>query len=202
MKRTTLFAGLLMISATAFAQNIKLPAPQQNGGKPLMEALSQRKSAREFDAKALSEQTLSNLLWAAYGFNRDGMRTVPSANNKQEFEVYAVTEKGAYLYNAKENTLELVSDKDLRSQTGKQGFVTTAPLNLVFAYDTKAMPDEKVAYADCGFISQNVYLYCASEGLATVVRGGGISKEDLAKAIGLKDGYAIVFSQTVGYPKK
>ncbi|MDR1022424.1 MAG: SagB/ThcOx family dehydrogenase [Prevotellaceae bacterium] len=202
MKRTTLFAGLLMISATAFAQNIKLPAPQKNGGKPLMEALSERKSARTFDAKALSEQTLSNLLWAAYGFNRDGMRTVPSANNKQEFEVYAVTEKGAYLYNAKENTLEQVSSEDLRAKTGGQAFVGTAPLNLVFAYDTKKMSDEKIAYADCGFIAQNVYLYCTSEGLATVVRAGGMNREDLAKAISLKPGYAIVFSQTVGYPKK
>lgn len=191
-----------MISAAAFAQNIKLPAPQKSGGKPLMEALSERKSAREFDAKALNEQTLSNLLWAAYGFNRDGKRTAPSAINKQEFEVYAVTEKGSYLYNAKENTLEQVSSEDLRSQTGGQPFVGTAPLNLVFAYDTKKMSDEKIAYADCGFIAQNVYLYCASEGLAVVVRAGGIKKEDLAKAIGLKPDYAIVFSQTVGYPKK
>lgn len=165
-----------------------------------MEALSQRQSMRDFDTKTLGEQTLSNLLWAAYGFNRDDKRTVPSAMNRQEFEVYAVTEKGAYRYNAKDNVLEQVSNKDLRAQTGKQG--STAPLNLVYAYDTKKMSDEKLAYGDCGFISQNVYLYCASEGLATVVRGGGMNKEELAKALSLKQDYAIVFAQTIGYPKK
>lgn len=166
-----------------------------------MEALSQRQSARQFDVKALSEQTLSNLLWAAYGFNREGMRTAPSANNKQEFEIYVALEKGLYLYNAKDNALELVKKEDLRSKTGGQNFVGVAPLNLVYVYDTQKMKDEKMAYADCGFISQNVYLYCASEGLATVVRGY-VNKEDLAKAIGLKPEYAITLSQTVGYPQK
>ncbi|MDR3366310.1 MAG: SagB/ThcOx family dehydrogenase [Prevotellaceae bacterium] len=200
MKKAALFAAALMVSATAFAQNIQLPAPQKSGGKPLMEALSQRKSAREFDAKELSDQTLSNLLWAAYGFNRDGMRTAPSANNKQEFDVYVTLKKGLYLYNAKDNALELVKSEDLRSKAGKQGFVGTAPLNLVYVYNTAKMADEKMAYADCGFIAQNVYLYCASEGLAAVVRGF-VDKEELAKAIGLKPGYAITLSQTVGYPK-
>ncbi|MDR0687306.1 MAG: SagB/ThcOx family dehydrogenase [Prevotellaceae bacterium] len=200
MKTTTLCAGLLMVSATVLAQNIQLPAPQKSGGKPLMEALSQRQSAREFDAKALSEQTLSNLLWAAFGFNRDGKRTAPSANNRQEFEVYAALEKGLYLYNAKDNALELVKSEDLRAKTGRQGFTSVAPLNLIYAYDTKKMPDEKMAYADCGFISQNVYLYCASEGLATVVRGA-VDKDGLAQAMGLKSGYAVALAQTVGYPK-
>ncbi|MDR2813266.1 MAG: SagB/ThcOx family dehydrogenase [Prevotellaceae bacterium] len=200
MKTVTLCAVALMASATAFAQNIQLPAPQKSGGKPLMEALSQRKSSREFDAKALSEQTISNLLWAAGGFNRNGMRTAPSANNKQEFEIYVALEKGLYLYNAKDNALELVKSGDLRSKTGKQSFVSVAPLNLVYVYDAAKMSDEKMAYADCGFISQNVYLYCASEGLATVVRGF-VDRDDLAKVIGLKPGYAITLSQTVGYPK-
>ncbi|MDR0711024.1 MAG: SagB/ThcOx family dehydrogenase [Prevotellaceae bacterium] len=201
MKKMTLCAVALIASAAAFGQNIALPAPQKSGGKPLMEALSQRQSARQFDVKALSEQTLSNLLWAAYGFNREGMRTAPSANNKQEFEIYVALEKGLYLYNAKDNALELVKKEDLRSKTGGQNFVGVAPLNLVYVYDTQKMKDEKMAYADCGFISQNVYLYCASEGLATVVRGY-VNKEDLAKAIGLKPEYAITLSQTVGYPQK
>jgi nitroreductase len=200
MKRVALCAVALMASATAFSQNIQLPAPQKSGGKPLMEALAQRQSARAFDAKALSEQTIANLLWAAYGFNRTNMRTAPSANNKQEFEIYVALEKGLYLYNATDNALELVKQEDLRSKTGRQNFAGIAPLNLVFVYNTAKMADEKMAYADCGFISQNVYLYCASEGLATVVRGS-MNKDDLAKAIGLKPGYAIALSQTVGYPK-
>lgn len=189
-----------MASATAFTQNIRLPEPQKSGGKPLMEALSQRRSARAFAAKALSDQTISNLLWAAYGFNRSNMRTAPSANNKQEFEIYVALEKGLYLYNAKDNVLELVKQEDLRAKAGKQDFVATAPLNLVYAYNTGKMADEKMAYADCGFIAQNVYLYCASEGLATVIRGF-VDKDDLAKAIGLKPEYAITLSQTVGYPE-
>jgi SagB-type dehydrogenase family enzyme len=201
MKKTILCAVALMVSAAAFAQNIALPAPQKSGGKPLMDALALRQSARHFDDRALSEQTLANLLWAAYGFNRDGMRTAPSANNRQEFEVYVALEKGLYRYNAAENALELRKSEDLRSKTGKQPFAATAPLNLVYVYDTKKMSDEKIAYADCGFIAQNVYLYCAAEGLATVVRGN-VDKESLAKAIGLQPGYAIALAQTVGYPKK
>lgn len=200
MKKVALCAVALMASATAFTQNIRLPEPQKSGGKPLMEALSQRRSARAFAAKALSDQTISNLLWAAYGFNRSNMRTAPSANNKQEFEIYVALEKGLYLYNAKDNVLELVKQEDLRAKAGKQDFVATAPLNLVYAYNTGKMADEKMAYADCGFIAQNVYLYCASEGLATVIRGF-VDKDDLAKAIGLKPEYAITLSQTVGYPE-
>lgn len=200
MKKVALCAAALMISATAFTQNIQLPAPQKSGGKPLMEALSQRQSARAFDNRALSDQTISSLLWAAYGFNRSSMRTAPSANNKQEFDIYVALEKGLYLYNAKDNVLELVKQEDLRAKTGKQGFVSVAPLNLVYVYSSDKMADEKMAYADCGFISQNVYLYCASEGLATVVRGF-VDRDDLAKAIGLKPGYVITLSQTVGYPK-
>jgi nitroreductase len=128
------------------------------------------------------------------------MRTAPSANNRQEFEIYVALEKGLYLYNAKDNVLELVKSEDLRLKTGRQAFTGVAALNLIYVYDTKKMSDDKMAYADCGFISQNVYLYCASEGLATVVRGA-MDKEGLAQAIGLKPGYAIALAQTVGYPK-
>jgi len=189
-----------LVSANVYAQDIALPAPQKSGGKSLMEAISLRQSARKYSSKALSEQQLSNILWAAYGFNRPNMRTVPSANNKQAFEVYVAMEKGTYLYNAESNTLELKVGKDLRATTGRQPFVKDAPVNLVYVYDTKKQGNENMAYADCGFIAQNVYLVCAAEGLATVVRG--MVDPALHQAMGLPADKKIAMAQTIGYPEK
>ncbi|MDR1225389.1 MAG: SagB/ThcOx family dehydrogenase [Prevotellaceae bacterium] len=199
----TLFTlGLaLLLAAPTMAQDIKLPAPQKTGGMPLMAALSARQTNREFSAKALDSQALSNLLWAAWGFNRADRRTAPSAMNKQEYLVYVTLPTGAYLYNAKDNVLKQVVNKDIRALAGKQDFVATAPLNLVYAYDKTLMGDPKLAYVDCGFISQNVYLYCASAGLNTVVRAY-VDIEELSKALGLDSSKEVVLSQTVGYPKK
>lgn len=166
-----------------------------------MAALSARQTNREFSAKALDSQALSNLLWAAWGFNRADRRTAPSAMNKQEYLVYVTLPTGAYLYNAKDNVLKQVVNKDIRALAGKQDFVATAPLNLVYAYDKTLMGDPKLAYVDCGFISQNVYLYCASAGLNTVVRAY-VDIEELSKALGLDSSKEVVLSQTVGYPKK
>jgi len=194
---TLAIAALVSLSACA-QQNIKLPAPQKSGGKSLMEAIALRQSTRSYESKAISEQQLSNILWAAYGFNRADKRTVPSANNKQAFEVYVAMEKGVYLYDAAANTLELKIAKDLREVTGRQPFVKTAPVNLVFVYDTKKQPNENMAYADCGFISQNVYLVCAAEGLATVVRG--MVDPALHQAMSLPADKKIVMAQTIGYP--
>jgi nitroreductase len=184
----------------AQAQNVQLPQPQKKGGKPLMEALNDRKSAREFSPKELDNQTLSNLLWAAWGYNRETKRTAPTANDKQEYSLYVVLKAGAYLYDAKNNLLQLVVNQDLRSLTGKQDFVATAPLNLVYVYNKTIATDSKYAYVDCGFISQNVYLFCASAKLNTVVRGF-VPYEELSKALNLEPDLEIVLSQTVGYPK-
>ncbi len=190
-------------------KEIKLSAPNRTGGMPLMAALSRRQSSRSFSPKKLPDQVLSNLLWAAAGVNRadSGKRTAPTAMNNQEIEIYAALQEGLYLYNAKKHTLELVVAKDLRLLTGSQGFVKNAPLNLVYVADmSKAAGmgrEDKVLYAaaDTGFIGQNVYLFCASEGLATVIRGY-VDKKDLAKAMGLKSNRMIILSQTVGYPGK
>lgn len=191
------------------AKTIKLLKPDTKGGIPLMEAISKRGSSRSFSDKALSDQTLSNLLWAAYGINRKDSkkRTAPSAMDKQEIDVYAALKDGMYRYNAKEHQLEQVSDKDLRALTGKQGFVKDAVLNLVYVADMKKAAGEssedKLIYAgaDAGFIGENVYLFCASEGLATVIRAY-IDKEALAKAMNLKSDQKIILSQSVGYPAK
>ena len=188
---------------------IKLPSPQTEIGKPLMQALKLRASTRNFDTKELSLQELSNLLWAAYGINRpeSGKRTVPSAMNWQEYDIYVVLKNGAYLYNAKENELKLITKGDIREYCGVQDFVKTAPLNLVYVADfsrvSRVNEDDKLIFvaADCGFIAQNVYLYCASEGLACVVRGI-VNKEKLPEALKLNSNQKVILAQTVGYPKK
>jgi len=195
MKRTILLFGLTVLSFSLFAQDIKLPAPQKTGGKPLMEALSLRQSTREFSDKELSQQTLSNLLWAAYGFNRPDKRVVPSANNRQGFDVYVVLEKGVYLYDAKANQLILKAKGDHRACAGKQGFVATAPLNLIYVANSK-----ETARVDCGFISQDVYLFCASEDLGTVVRGS-FDQDELHQLLNLSENAEVILTQTVGYKK-
>ncbi|MFA6618093.1 MAG: SagB/ThcOx family dehydrogenase [Candidatus Neomarinimicrobiota bacterium] len=206
-----LLIGVIMISffspkklrAQDAVQKIELPAVQKTGGMPLMEALNNRHSSRSFEKTNLSEQDLSNLLWAAWGYNRPdkGKRTAPSSMNKQEITVYCAMEKGLYLYNAKEHVLELVLDEDIRAKTGSQLFVGSAPLNLVYVADTKKQTSEKSSASNVGFISQNVYLFCASEGLNTVVRGWFDSNK-LHKAMKLKKQQSIILCQTVGYSKK
>jgi SagB-type dehydrogenase family enzyme len=214
MKNTTIviLMAAIMITAASWATaadpaDISLPGPRMEGGKPLMQALKDRQSARAYSDKALPPQVLSDLLWAAFGINRPdgGKRTAPSTRNWQEIEIYAVMADGTYLYDAGANVLRSVVKEDLRQLTGKQDFVATAPLNLVFVADTTKMnggsSDDLSLYmgADTGFISQNVYLFCASEGLATVVRGL-VDRDALAKALKLPEHKKIVLCQSVGYP--
>jgi nitroreductase len=190
----------------AEAKRIMLPKPQTDGGKPLMQALRDRKSSRAFSTQKLSEQTLSNLLWAACGINRpDGKRTAPSAMNRQETDVYVLLAEGTFVYEPKEHALRQISTADLRAQAGSQEFVKDAPLNLVYVADGSKMsgPESERALwygAGTGFISENVYLFCASEGLATVVRGM-VDRAALGPLLGLRPEQKITLSQTVGYPK-
>jgi SagB-type dehydrogenase family enzyme len=164
-----------------------------------MEALSDRQTTREYSDRELDEQTLSDLLWAAYGFNREDKRTAPSANDKQEFILYVVLKSGVYVYDAKENSLIQKVKGDFRAKTGKQEFVAGAPLNLVYVADL-TKNDAGGASADVGFISQKVYLYCASAGLGTVVRGW-FDKEEVKTALQLSATEEPILTQTVGYKK-
>jgi SagB-type dehydrogenase family enzyme len=174
-----------------------------------MQVLRDRSSCRSFSSEKLPNQILSNLLWAAFGINRPdtGKRTAPSAVNWQEIDIYVATAEGLYLYDAKTQTLEPVLSGDIRPATGKQDFVKEAPVNLIYVADFSRMgtapKEDKELYsaADTGFISQNVYLYCASEGLATVVRGS-IDKQTLTKMMKLRPDQKIILAQSVGYPKK
>ena len=203
---------LLICSPLTSAQELKpiqLSEPQMDSGRPLMQVLKDRRSSRAFSAEKLPMQVLSNMLWAAFGVNRpeSGKRTAPSAMNWQEIDIYVATADGLYLYDAKAHTLKPVLAEDIRAMTGRQPFVQEAPVNLIYVADFsrmgKAKADEKVFYSACatGFIGQNVYLYCASEGLATVVRGL-VDRPALAKRMKLRPDQKITLAQSVGYPKK
>jgi SagB-type dehydrogenase family enzyme len=188
-------------------QRITLPRPQQEGGMPLMEAISKRRSTREFSPNELSLQMLSDMLWAGYGVNRpDGGRTAPSALNAQEIDLYVALPSGAYLYGPTENCLQLVANNDVRRVTGYQDFVDEAPLDLVLVADHSRMKlapvSQRESYASvaAGAISQNLYLFAASNELATVIRAW-IDREAIAEALGLSHDHQVILSQTVGYPK-
>jgi SagB-type dehydrogenase family enzyme len=186
---------------------VALPAPRLDRGLPLMRALAERRSGREFAPDGLDLQTLGELLWAGWGINRRdaGKRTAPSARNWQDMKLYVALPAGLFLYDAAAHALVPRVAGDLRAATGKQDFVGSAPLNLVFVsdYDKLASaPDERkqtYAGAHAGFIVQNVYLYCASEGLAAVVRAH-FDGAELAAAMQLPDNEHVVLVQTVGWP--
>jgi nitroreductase len=202
---------LILSPVRGVAQELKpiqLPKPQTEIGRPLMQVLNRRSSARTFSSEKLPAQVMSNLLWAAFGVNRpdSGKRTAPSAVNWQEADIYVATADGLYVYDAKENQLNPVLRDDVRAQTGTQPFVKDAPLDLVYVADLaktgSPSPDRDMyVAADVGFIAENVYLYCASEGLAAVVRGS-IDRPALAKVMRLRPDQRIILGQTVGYPKK
>ena len=179
------------------AQDIQLPAPQKTGGKPLMDAINQRQSIREYSGKDLDLQTVSNLMWVAYGFNRENKRVVPTALDKQQFEVYVALKSGVYLYDAKANKLVLKVKGDHRKSAGKQEFVRSAPLNFIYVMDAGIL-DSSV---ECGCIVQNVYLYCASAGLGSVVRGY-FDQDELKKLLNLSEKKKVILCQTVGYKAK
>lgn len=184
---------------------LPLLPPDKSGGLPLMQALAQRQSRREFDLTPLSDQVLSDLLWAAAGINRTEHlgRTFPSAMNAQEVDVYVAMPKGLYLYQAGSHTLQLTQARDVRRVTGYQDFVDTAPLDLVLVADHRRMAlvpaVQRASYASvaAGAIAQNVYLYCACVGLATVIRAW-VDRDALAQAMGLGNDQQVLLAQTVG----
>jgi nitroreductase len=172
----------------------------------LTTALKLRRSTREYSNRPLPVQVLSDLLWAAFGVNRpSGDRTAPYWRHIMVMEIYVAMADGVWLYEPKAHTLLPHLKDDIRAQTGLQDFVATAPLNLVYVAHgermTEVSAEERRLYAsvDTGFIGQNVYLFCASEGLATVFRGA-VDYPKLTRTLQLPDQQFVTFAQTVGYP--
>jgi nitroreductase len=206
-----LTAGTTLSARGASAKElrpIQLSKPESAHAGALLKILEKRCSSREFAPDPLPISVLSNLLWAGFGINRpDGRRTAPSANNRQEIDIYVAAPDGLFLYDEKAQALQPVSGDDIRALTGQQGYAATAAVDLVYVADmAKAggtAKEERILFsgADTGFIAENVYLYCAAEGLATVVRAS-IDRPALAKAMKLRPEQEIVLAQCVGYPKK
>jgi len=202
--------GILLGATSVPSQELKpivLLAARVDGGKPLMNALHQRQTIREIKSDKLTDQVLADLLWSAFGINRpgSGQRTAPSAMNSQEIDIYVALPEGLYLYDAKTNVLKPILAEDVRARSGGQDFSKQAPVTLIFVGElsrmTKAEPEKRHFYAtfDAGCISQNVYLFCASEGLATVVHE--LDRAALQKAMKLGPDQQIIMVQAVGYPK-
>jgi hypothetical protein len=201
-------AVLLWTAPAVGAQELKpiqLPKPQITGGMPLMQALAERKTTRAFQDKPLPPQTLSNLLWSAFGVNRPcevkpGLgRTAPSAMNKQEVELYVVLAQGVYVYDAEVNLLRPVAAGDLRAKMGAPP-AGQAAVTLVYVADAKL----DYAQVDVGFIGQNVYLFAASEGLNAwfYALHGQQDATAVAAALKLPAEKRPLYAQSVGYPPK
>lgn len=194
MKKFLLAATAFLCIFDARAEDIALPQPQTDGGMPLMEAIAARRTARNYSAKELSPQTVSDLLWSAWGISsEDGKRTIPTARNRQDIDVYAVMPNGTYLYDAKNNLLKQVTNEDLRPALAKQDFVMKAPLSLIYVSANK-----EYGGMHAGSMYQNVGLVCTSMGLGNVVRGM-IDCDQLKEKLNLPDDQEIIISQTIGY---
>ncbi len=194
VNKTALILGVALYTATSFAADISLPTPQTSGGMPLMDVISARRSERTFSPRELDLQTVSNILWSAYGISSpDGKRTIPTARNLQNLRVYALTPKGAFLYDATGNKLVEVTNKDLRPLLAeKQAYAGVAPLTLIFVGD-----GGKYDGMHAGSAYQNAALYCVSAGLNQVVRGL-VDNEALAKELRLDNSQAVIVSLTIG----
>jgi len=206
-----LSAASVAVAGTGAASDtrvMQLPSARTAGGKPLTDALRLRRSTREYSNRPLEAQVLSDLLWSAYGINRPtGDRTAPYWRHVMVIDVFAVMASGTWFYDPTVHALVLHLQDDLRAKTGLQDFVSDAPLNLVYVahgermHDISAEDRRLYASADACFIGQNVYLFCASEGLATVFRGA-VDYKALADAMHLGADQFVTFAQTVGYPRQ
>lgn len=193
---SSLFLSVLFAVQNVYALETKqLPAPRTDGGKPLMEALKERKTSRSFSDRPLEEQVLSDMLWAAFGINRpaEGKRTAPTALNKQNIDIYVLDAAGVWRYDAKTNTLAAVMQKDLRPVMDSQPFAAKAPVTLLYVAE-----NDVTSGMHAGSLYQNVGLFCASAGLNNVVRR--MDKDKLTQALSLPAGKEVIVSQSVGYP--
>ena len=198
MKKFILGVLVAMITVnSAQALDKQLPQPDKNGGMPLMEALQQRRSGKFFVNKDIDDKTLSNILWAAYGTNdNEGRRTIPTAMNQKELEIYVADKNGVWLYDADNNSLQQISAENILKAFSSQEYMETAPLVLIYTGDKGSNYVEMHA----GSAYQNVGLYAASAGLNAVVRGY-FDKEQVAKLIKLPENKKVIITQAIGWGK-
>ena len=185
------------------AAEVALPAPAKTGGMPLMQALAERKTVRDYKPAELDAATLSEILYAANGVNRpDGKRTIPTAMNKQDLEVYVALPNAAYHYDAKANKLVKIADGDLRAELiMNKSMAQNAACILVYASDSSKFPNDiKYPAIHVGEASQDVYLYAASKGLGTVSLGM-YDEKGVRKVFKLDDKMTVILAQAVGVPK-
>jgi hypothetical protein len=191
--------GVLMVSfmaTSALAADIKLPAPDKTNTTTLIQALEQRHSDREFSEKAVDNQTLSSILWAAYGVNRtDGKRTIPTALDKKDLNVYVFNSDGIWLYDANENTLKKQSSENKLDLFRLQDYMNAVSTVLVYTGST-----EDYAVMHAGAAYQNVELYAAANNMASIVRGY-FEHEKVAQALNLPAGQRVIISQAIGWKK-
>lgn len=208
MKKLTLLVAALLMGMTAFAQTTKLPQPNmQRKTLTVMETFQQRKSVREYDVKPLSDQDLGDLLWAAQGQNRpDGHLTAPTAMNRQEIRLYVFTAKGVSLYNPKEHSLTQVAEGDHRELVAsRQDFAKAAPVSLVMVGDfdkfgSRNEHAQVMVAVDAGIVTQNIDLFCAAAGLATVPRAT-MDVKGIQSLLGLGENQVPIMNNPVGYIK-
>ena len=209
MKKQSLVTTFLLMGISCFAQTTKLPTPDMKRQTiSVMETYKQRKSVREYSAKALSEQDLSDLLWAAQGQNReDGYLTSPTAMNRQEIRLYVFTEKSVSLYDPQANTLTQVASGDHRGiMASGQDFVKNAPVVLLMVADMDKFRSNNqhaqwMVAVDTGIVCENINLFCSAAGLCTVPRGTMDSKA-ISTLLGLNDNQIPLINNPVGYPSK
>jgi len=213
MKQYLLIILTLIAVNNMNAQNIKLPEPNKTGGLSIQEDFSKRRGYRDgIDSRKLSEQQISDLLWSANGVNReDGKRTAPSAKDLKGISVYAIIEDGAYLYDANRHELILLTTGDYRKAAGGgQTFVDSVPIVLIMASDYAIFDETEKSgkygnvipvwpAIDAGIVSQNISMFCAGNGLATLTRVS-MDQKVLREVLKLRETQHLLVNNAVGYP--
>ncbi len=205
---STAVAGIMLSNLSTSIGLAKLPVPKLKGGMPLMQALAARRSTRAYSDQNIEDDMLSSLLWAAFGINRpeSGGHTAPSWHGSMETDIYVADAKGVAKYSPAEQSLKSVIEKDSRAKVSPEPFVGTAPTILVYVADLARMakaPEAdqiQAAHVDSAVVAENVYLFCASEGLGTCLIGG-VDKKGVATLLHLPESQIVTFAQPVGFPK-
>lgn len=208
MKRMTLLLLSALTALPLLAENIKLPEPDKTSGKPLMQCITERRTIRQYKAGAtLSPKQISTMLYAAWGFNRPDKRTIATARNRQDLEIYIALNTGIYRYNAKTNVLELKCEGNHKAELGKQTpmFEKSAAVVIYVSdlsrFGENTPQDQKILYAaaHAGSAYQDVYLYCANENLGTVLCRL-INQDTIRSLLKLPSNIEVLFAQPVGVP--